>query len=150
MDSLLHGLPVRGKQTPFRRSVKRSLADRTARIVLFGIRQRAHVVRGFGRLPCCGEDGPVVATKHLEPVGDVLGVSELSRDRELGTEEGGSELGDELLGRIGVVTEAIPEITRESALVSRPVPVFVEAGREVVRGVLELLPVRHENAVVRR
>lgn len=126
-----------------------SLADRGARIVLFGIRECAHVVRDFGGLPSCGEDRFVVAPEHLEPVSDVLGVSEVARDRG-GTEEGGSGLGDELLGRIGVVTQSIPEISRESALVPRPVPVFVELRGDVVRVALELLLVRHENAVVHR
>lgn len=62
-----------GKQTSPRRSVKWLFADRGARIILFRIRERAHVVCGFGRLPCCGEDRPVVALEHLAPVGDVLG-----------------------------------------------------------------------------
>ncbi len=61
---------------------------------------------GFGRLGCGGEDRLLVGLQHGKPGREILRVirSWLGGDAQIGAEEGGSEFGDQLLHRIGLVT----------------------------------------------
>ena len=72
---------------------------------------------------------------------------ELAGDGEVGAQEGGGQLGDELLGPVGVGTEPAAQVTVEAALVPGPVGKLVQDGGPIVPGRGEPGRVRHLDAV---
>ena len=62
------------------------------------------------------------STDFGEPGREILGVirAGLVGDAEIGAEEGGSEFGDQLLDRIGLVAEALAELPMAAALGAGP------------------------------
>lgn len=81
--------------------------------------KRFEVGHGFGRLGGGREDGAAVVLQEPEPLREVLcmiGAGCFFRDAKLGTEESGTDFGDEFFGGISGVTEAFPELTVEAML----------------------------------
>jgi hypothetical protein len=78
---------------------------------------------GFGCLGCGGEDRVLVGLQHGPPGREILGVigAGIVCDAEIGAEEGGSEFGNQLLDRIGLVAEALAELPMAAALGAGPV-----------------------------
>ncbi len=78
---------------------------------------------GFGRLGCGGEDRLLVGLQDGQPGREILSVirAGLAGDTQIGAEEGGSEFGDQLLDRIGLVAEALAELAIAAALGAGPV-----------------------------
>src|ERR1700677_4553837 len=59
-----------------------------------------------------GEDGPLVIAKHFEPRGDIgrMIFAYLRRDPQVGTEEGGAQLGDQFFHAVAFIA---PSLTSE-------------------------------------
>ena len=91
-------------------------------------------LRRFGRR--C-EDRPRVVLEELEPRTEVFSVPEPAGNGECRTEERGGEFRNEFFRRIGRLPKPTREVAVESAFMSRPVGVLVQARRVVVRGALE-------------
>ena len=74
---------------------------------------------GLGRLGCGGEDRLLVGLQDGKPGREILRVirARLVGDAKIGAEESGSEFGDQLLDRIGLVAEALAELPIAAALV---------------------------------
>ena len=71
-------------------------------------------------------------------------VADLRGDREIGTEKGRSELGDEFFLRIAFVAEPhAPKIPHQALLVLRPVREFMRQRGGVALGIAEGLEGRH-------
>jgi hypothetical protein len=71
----------------------------------------------------CREDGVIVFGKDFEPVTEVVGMvcPDLRGDAEVGTEESGAKLCDQLFAGIARVAETLPaEIAVETCLVTSP------------------------------
>ncbi len=68
------------------------------------------VVRGLLRPRGGDEDRPLVAAQHVEPGGEVARVVQLAVDPAVGAQERRAHFGDQLLGRVGVIAEALPEL----------------------------------------
>jgi hypothetical protein len=81
-----------------------SASARSGGAALFGA-AALQIHRGFGRLGGSGEQRPLIAVQEREPLRKVLRVvgPRFLRDRELRAQERGADLGDELLGGIGVI-----------------------------------------------
>jgi hypothetical protein len=55
--------------------------------------------------------GPLVGAQHLEPAGEIPGVMQLTVEAAMGAEEGSTHLGDQLLRRVGVISEPLAQLT---------------------------------------
>src|SRR5690606_27255493 len=162
--SLGHGTPAEGRATALQ---ARPL---TARLVPDGRREASGSVRvglvEFGGVGRCspggvqvvdgvlgfagnGDEGSGIGSEDAEPVGEVGGVvlAGSGADAGGGAPHGGAELGNELLGGVGVGAEPPGELASDSAAVAGPVDVLVGGGRVVVRGVVELGEVRKADGV---
>jgi hypothetical protein len=67
---------------------------------------------GFRRFRCGGENRLLVGLEHAKPRREILRVIRalVSADAKIGTEERGSEFGDQFLDRIRMIAEALPEL----------------------------------------
>jgi hypothetical protein len=81
---------------------------------------------GFRCFRCGGENRLLVGLEDRKPRCEILRVigPRLIADAEIGTEERGSEFGDELLDRIGLIAEALPELPVAAAFDAGPVTIM--------------------------
>lgn len=101
------------------------------------------------------EDRALVGFEHVEPACDIRRMvgARLKGDAEVGTEESGTDFGNEFFAGIGVITEAFTEIAVSAMLWRRPVHQFMEQGGIVAFGracrqrINELAIRRHFDAV---
>ena len=113
---------------------------------------------GFGCLGCGGEDRLLVGFEDGKPGREILRVigAGLVGDLKIGAEEDGSEFGDQLLHRIGLVAEAVSELAIAAVLAAGPVAkLMAQRGKvrfrwRARRGANEGLAWRQVDAVRRR
>src|SRR4051812_40642311 len=83
-------------------------------LVLLCSLQAMKVVGGALRMGSSGKDEPLVVLQYLDPGGNIGGMvgAHVRRDAEIHRQEGGSQLGDQLLARIAFVTPFDAPVSR--------------------------------------
>jgi len=134
--------PGRGRGAPRRHAISTCGGRSVQAVQILGCALR--VGRG-------GEDRPAVRSQDLQPDGEVLGVvrSGFEGDSQVGAQERGAQLRDELLGGVRFIPEALSELAGQPARVRCPMGCFVEEGRVKRRSVAERLERRELNEVSR-
>ena len=99
--------------------------------------QTAQIISRGLRLVAGGEKGAAVGPQETNPGLDVASVAQIAVNRELGTEEGRAQLGDQFLCRIRAFAKAVAQITVKARLMPCPVPQFVERSSVKMRGLLK-------------
>ncbi len=100
---------------------------------------------------CAGaQDRLRVRSQDANPVCEILGMTEVPGDGELGAEKCTRQFGDELLERISDIAEVLPELAREAMLRTAPMTVLMQRRPVVVLWRLELLELRQRDCVGRR
>src|SRR5690349_15401372 len=85
------------------------------------LRERGiEVVGGALGLAAGREDRALVGAQDLQPVLDVAGMAQLAGDAVLGAEESGGHFGDEFLGRVSRIAEALAELARQARGIAGP------------------------------
>jgi|GEM_PF-4116353 len=108
------------------------------------------IVRGALRVRSSGEDGALVLLQDGQPVADIGGVisSVFEPQTEVRTQEGCTQLGDQLFAGIAVVSKLLaPEVPVQPGRMARPMGRFMSERRIVGLRVTESLEGRHLDVV---
>ena len=108
------------------------------------------IPRRLGRFGRGGKDRPRIVLEELEPRADIFGVPEPAGNRERRREKRRSEFRHQFLCRIGRFPKPAREVAVESAFMSGPVGMLVEAGAVIVGRTLEGFRRREADTIERR
>ena len=111
------------------------------RLFLVLLLQAVQEIGGALRMRGCSEDRALVALEDFEPVRQIGGVvfPRFGRDAEISAKERAAKLCDQLLERVGLIAEPLPEFARHAASVAGPVDQLVRFGGGVAFSVSESL-----------
>ena len=106
------------------------------------------VIRRLLRLRGGDEHRPLVALQHLQPRRDVTRVLQPAIEPAMRRQEGGAQLGDQLLHGVGRFPEAPSELAPEPGGCTRPVTQLMQRRAVVRRRIGEGLPCRQVDQVI--